>query len=98
MLAPAASFGGVELHRDMAAKAAALAFAVAKIHHPFVDGNKRAAAIGLLATCWLNGYRPMLTQAELVALILVIVEPNTGDIDDDDAREQIADFIRGRLA
>lgn len=97
MLTPAASFGGQELYRDIAAKSAALAFAIGKIHHPFVDGNKRAAAIGLLGTCWLNGYRPMITQAELVALILVIVEPNTGDVDDDDAREQIADFVRGRL-
>lgn len=39
----------------------------------------------------------MITQAEVVTLILVIVEPNTGDVDDDVAREQIADFVLGRL-
>lgn len=39
----------------------------------------------------------MITQAELVALILVVVEQASGEVDDDYAREQIAEFIRGRL-
>lgn len=39
---PRASFGGIDLHASLAAKAAALGFCLA-LNHPFVDGNKRVA-------------------------------------------------------
>ncbi len=37
--APAASFAGVDRHPEISDKAAALAFAIAKIYHPFLDGT-----------------------------------------------------------
>jgi len=37
---PRMTFGGADLHPDLASKAAALGFALIK-NHPFVDGNKR---------------------------------------------------------
>jgi prophage maintenance system killer protein len=95
--APSASYGGVDRHQDVASKAAALAFAIAKIYHPFMDGNKRAAAIGMLATCWLNGYRPKITQPELVGMIMAVAEYESGTSGDDAARAELADFLRRRL-
>lgn len=37
--------------------AAAMGFGFARIHHPFVDGNKRVAFFATFATLWLNGWR-----------------------------------------
>jgi death-on-curing protein len=45
--------------------AAAIAFGFARIHHPFVDGNKRVAFYTCFATLWMNGWR--LDVAELEA-------------------------------
>jgi death-on-curing protein len=43
-----AGFGGVYLHEDLAAMAAAYLFSLVK-NHPFVDGNKRAGLATALA-------------------------------------------------
>jgi prophage maintenance system killer protein len=37
--------------------AAAIGFGFARIHHPFVDGNKRVAFYACFATLWMNGWR-----------------------------------------
>ena len=50
-----ASFGGVPLHPDIPAVAAAYLFHICK-NHPFVDGNKRAALAATLVFLDLNGY------------------------------------------
>lgn len=39
------------------ALAAAIGFGFARIHHPFVDGNKRVAFYAAFATLWMNGWR-----------------------------------------
>jgi death-on-curing protein len=44
--------------------AAALAYGIAR-NHPFVDGNKRAAAAAFLITLLLNGLRLDVTQTDL---------------------------------
>ena len=36
--------------------AAAIGFGFARIHHPFVDGNKRVAFYATFATLWMNGW------------------------------------------
>jgi death-on-curing protein len=90
MLSPAQTFGGRDLYPEIADKAAIVSFNIAKAYHPFVDGNKRAAAIALLATCYLNSFVPVLTQAELVAVIMLIVQ---GEMD----REELASFLRDRM-
>ena len=47
VLMPQQQFGGSFLHEDVAAMAAAYLFHIAS-NHPFIDGNKRAAAMSAL--------------------------------------------------
>lgn len=39
------------------ALAAAIGYAIVRIHHPFVDGNKRTGFYATVATLWMNGWR-----------------------------------------
>lgn len=89
--APAQTFGGAELYPDVCDKAAALAYGIVKVHHPFMDGNKRTAAIGMLTFCYLNGFVPMITQSELVGLIVLAAEGRA-------SQAALATFLRDRLA
>jgi death on curing protein len=90
LLSPAQTFDGRDLYPEVADKAAIVAFNIAKAYHPFVDGNKRAAAIAMLTTCYLNSFVPVITQAELVAVILLIVQ---SEMD----RDELAGFLRERM-
>lgn len=53
---PEAGFGGQFLHEDIFQMAAAYFFHLA-LNHPFVDGNKRVAAMAADVFLELNGYR-----------------------------------------
>ncbi|MBA3393926.1 MAG: type II toxin-antitoxin system death-on-curing family toxin [Deltaproteobacteria bacterium] len=64
---PAASFDGVWLHGSLEEMAAGYLFHLAQ-NHPFVDGNKRTAAIAMIVFLRLNGLVPTLTEDELVDL------------------------------
>lgn len=90
VVSPAQTFGGRDLYPEIADKAAIVTFNVAKTYHPFVDGNKRGAAIAMLTTCYLNSFVPVMTQEELVAVIMLIVE-------DQMSREELAGFLRDRM-
>jgi len=52
---PEASFGGQDLYRDLASKAAALGHSLIQ-NHPFVDGNKRIGHAAMEVLLLLNGY------------------------------------------
>lgn len=52
---PRATFGGVDLHASVVAKAAALGFSLA-LNHPFIDGNKRVAHAAMEVFLVLNGH------------------------------------------
>ena len=52
---PRASFGGVDLHTSLHAKAATLGFSLA-LNHPFLDGNKRVAHAAMETFLMLNGF------------------------------------------
>ena len=54
---------------DAASLAAAYAFGIAR-NHPFVDGNKRTAAVVSETFLVLNGYRLTASDAELVIAFL----------------------------
>src|SRR5918996_326680 len=54
-------------------KAAALMHSLAR-NHPFVDGNKRTAAIAALTFCFINGQMIVMDDSELVALTLDVAE------------------------
>lgn len=75
---------------DAAALAAAYAFWIAR-NHPFVDGNKRTAAVVAETFLVLNGYSLVASDAELVVAFLALAG---GEL----SEEELADWFRGRLA
>ncbi len=75
---------------DAAALAAAYAFGVAR-NHPFVDGNKRTAAVVAETFLVLNGFVLDATDAELVVAMLDLA---AGGMSEDD----LADWFRQHLA
>ncbi|MGE3690933.1 MAG: type II toxin-antitoxin system death-on-curing family toxin [Novosphingobium sp.] len=75
---------------DAAALAAAYAFGVAR-NHPFVDGNKRTAAVVSETFLALNGHALGASDAELVVAILALA---AGELTED----ELADWFRQHLA
>ncbi|RXR27536.1 type II toxin-antitoxin system death-on-curing family toxin [Sphingobium fluviale] len=75
---------------DAAALAAAYAFGIAR-NHPFVDGNKRTAAVVSETFLVLNGYALSASDAELVVVFLALA---AGEL----SEEELADWFRTHLA
>jgi death on curing protein len=75
---------------DAAALAAAYAFGIAR-NHPFVDGNKRTAAVVSETFLALNGYVLKATDAELVVAFLALA---AGELSED----ELADWFRGHVS
>jgi death on curing protein len=65
---------------DLAELAAMYAIAIAR-NHPFIDGNKRTAYVGLETFLVLNGCRFTATDAEVVVAMLAMA---AGDMSDDE--------------
>ena len=66
---PKASFGGIDLHASISAKAAALCFSLV-MNHPFLDGNKRAGHAATETFLMLNGSQIDATVDEQERLML----------------------------
>ena len=75
---------------DLPALAASLGFGLAR-NHPFVDGNKRTAAVVSEAFLALNGEALAASDAELVVAFLALA---AGEL----SEEEMADWFRQRLA
>ena len=75
---------------DVAALAAAYAYGIAR-NHPFVDGNKRTAAVISETFLMLNGYHLTASDAELVVAIVALA---SGELSEKD----LAEWFRERLA
>ena len=75
---------------DVADLAAAYAFGIAR-NHPFVDGNKRTAAVVSETFLLLNGFTLTATDAEMVVAFLALA---AAELDED----EMADWFRVRLA
>ncbi len=75
---------------DLAELAAAYGFGLAK-NRPFVDGNKRAAFLGLGLFLAINGRQLRVEQLEAIATILALA---AGDI----TEAQLAQWIRAHVA
>lgn len=75
---------------DIATLAAAYAFGIAR-NHPFIDGNKRTAAVVSETFLMLNGATLNATDAELVVAFLALA---AGELTEDD----VADWFRQHLA
>ena len=65
---------------DICGLAAAYTFGLAK-NHPFLDGNKRSAAVVCETILILNGLRPTATEEEKYPIYLGLA---AGDMDEDD--------------
>lgn len=74
---------------DAAALAAAYAFGIAR-NHPFVDGNKRTAAVVSEAFLTLNGHVLGCTDAELAVAFLALA---AGEL----SEEEMTDWFRSHL-
>ena len=79
-----------EGQEDIAVLSATYAVAIAK-NHPFVDGNKRAAFIGMVIFLMLNGFRLTATQVDAIQTMLDVA---AGKIDID----MLAAWIRANSA
>lgn len=71
---------------DAAALAAAYAFGIAR-NHPFVDGNKRTAAVVSETFLMLNGFDMTATDAEVVVAFVALA---AGEL----TEEELADWFR----
>lgn len=78
------SYGGA--HVDLPALAAAYAFGIAR-NHPFVDGNKRTAAVACELFLEFNGYVLLAEDADLCPVFLALA---AGKI----SQEELADWLR----
>ena len=75
---------------DVAALAAAYAYGIAR-NHPFVDGNKRTAAVVSETFLVLNGHTLDATDAEMVVAFVALA---AGELSED----ELADWFRQHLA
>lgn len=75
---------------DAAALAASYAFGIAR-NHPFVDGNKRTAAVVSETFLMLNDYVLDATDADVVVAFVALA---AGEL----SEEELADWFRTRLA
>lgn len=77
---------------DAAALAAAYAYGIAR-NHPFVDGNKRTAAVVSETFLALNGFTLSATDAELVVAFLALA---AGDLSEQETTAWFQDHLAAR--
>lgn len=77
VLMPQQQFGGSYLHEDLAAMAAAYIFHIAS-NHPFLDGNKRAAAMSALVFLDNNAATRLPEPEELERVTLAVAASALG--------------------
>jgi death on curing protein len=84
--APQTRFGGKFLHRDLFDMAAAYLFHIAR-NHPFVDGNKRTAAVAAAVFLNLNDLALTADEESFEEQVRMAAEGRTG-------KEELALFFR----
>jgi death-on-curing protein len=70
---PEAAFEGEYLHRDVWEMAAAYAFHLCR-NHPFIDGNKRIAAVALGTFLSINGQPARFDEVDLYLAVMAVAE------------------------
>ena len=88
-MARAANFAAYEKEADAAALAACYAFGIAR-NHPFVDGNKRSAAVISETFLALNGFMLETSDAEMVVAFMALA---AGEL----TEAEMADWFRQRV-
>jgi death-on-curing protein len=86
---PRMTFGGEDLYRDYADKAAALMHSIV-LNHPFVDGNKRLGAMAAELFLDLNGFDLVAIDEELVDVTMAVAR---GEV----SAEALAIWLRQRV-
>lgn len=87
---PRATFGGVDLHPTLPAKAAALGYSLA-LNHPFLDGNKRVAHAAMEVLLVLNGFEIAADTDEQERLMLEVA---AGQLDRQRLEEWLAQHLK----
>ncbi len=64
---PRSTFGGQELHRGLAEKAASYHFHLC-VNHPFIDGNKRVAVVAAEVFLLINGHELVASDEDVANL------------------------------
>jgi death on curing protein len=70
---PQAQFGGQYLHPNLYEMAAAYLYHVA-LNHPFVDGNKRVAAMAADIFLLINGIQLTIEEDDFTAMVLKVAQ------------------------
>ena len=83
---PRASFGGDYLHTDVFEMTAAYLFHIAR-NHPFMDGNKRTAAVSAVVFLLMNGIELLIDEDSFEKLVVSAAEGKT-------TKEEIAGLFR----
>lgn len=86
---PQATFGGDDLYPDPARKAAALLHSLTA-NHPFVDGNKRTAAMSAELFLLFNGFELLADEHDFEAVTMATARGELG-------AEELAIWLRQRL-
>ena len=86
---PCQTMFGEDLYPDLESKAAILFFLLVK-NHPFMDGNKRTAALALLEFLERNGHTLQVTNEELYQLTMDVA---TSALD----KEQVKWWLQERI-
>jgi death on curing protein len=67
---------------------AAIGSGFARIHHPFVDGNKRVAFYATFATLWMNGWRLDVAEHEAAVMVERVAQ---GTVDEEEFTRWLQD-------
>ena len=86
--APESTFDGVYLHADLWEMAAAYAFHLIK-NHPFVDGNKRIAAVAMGTFLDVNGAPLRVDEVEVYETMIALASGGIG-------KAELAAWLRER--
>lgn len=86
---PKAMFSGEFLHQGLIEMAAAYLFHLIS-NHPFIDGNKRTAAVAAIVFLALNGIETDVDEARFEALVRSAAQGKK-------TKQQIADFLHKAL-
>ena len=74
---PMAQFEGMFLHADLFAMASAYLFHIAQ-NHPFIDGNKRTAAVAAIWFLMLNDKEVTAEETDLEQMVLAVARGELG--------------------
>ncbi len=89
VLMPQQQFGGVHLHRGLAEQASAYLFHICQ-NHPFLDGNKRTAALAALVFLTVNAAPKLPPPDDLEAMVLQVAASHA-------TKAELTDWMKGQV-